>query len=259
MEHKHLKYKPLVEAQVEIQWAPADQSSPGIKTDPHYKMALGRFYERVMNSYPEHETLPAAKFPETMVYHTAQHLFRVGPGRWPALQIGPGILSVHERDEYHWLDFARRAQDALVKLFDAYPKGAELKIEALRLHYIDAVQLDFTRENVLEFLQEKFKTTIMLPPTLFLDGHVQAQSKSFSWQATFEEDQPKGTITIRFATGERSSKPALLWETIIESAGKDLPSLPGSFGAWLTEAHALSEDWFFKLIDGDLEKTFSGE
>ena len=259
MTHRHLKNAPLVEAQAEIQWALQEQSPQGIKTDPYYKMALGRFYERVMNDYPEHETLAASKFPETMVYHTAQHLFRVGRGKWPAIQIGPGILSIHERNEYQWDDFARRAEDALRKMFDAYPKGPEFKVEALRLHYIDAVNVDLTRESALQFLKDKFKTTIELPPTLFLDGHVNAKPKSFSWQATFEEDQPRGTITIRFSMGQRNALPALLWETIVESTGKDLPTLPRDYGTWLTEAHTLTEDWFFKFIDGDLEKTFAGE
>ena len=259
MTHKPLKNKPLVEAHVEIEWALQEQGPQGIKTDPYYKMALGRFYERVMNQYPEHETLAAAKFPETMVYHTAQHLFRVGRGRWPAIQMGPGILSVHERDEYEWNDFARRSEDALRKLFESYPKGTDFKVETLRLQYTDAINLDFTRENALEFLKEKFKTTIQLPHTLFLDGHVQARPKSFSWQATFEEDQPNGSITIRFSTGERNSQPALIWETIVESTEDELPSLPGGFSEWLTQAHTLTDDWFFKFIEGDLEKDFAGE
>jgi len=259
MPHRQLKNKPLVEAHAEIQWALQEQGPQGIKTDPYYKMALGRFYERVMSEYPEHETLPAAKFPETMVYHTAQHLFRVARGRYPAVQIGPGILSIHERDEYEWEDFARRSQDALAKLFEAYPRGAELKVESLRLHYTDALNLDFSRENVLEFLKSKFKTTIEFPHSLFLDGHVQARPKSFVWQASFEEDQPPGSITIRFSTGQRNALPALLWETIVESSGKDLPALPGSFGAWLIDAHALTDDWFFKFIEGDLERDFAGE
>jgi uncharacterized protein (TIGR04255 family) len=127
------------------------------------------------------------------------------------------------------------------------------------LQYTDAVNLDFTRENALEFLKDKFKTTIQLPPSLFLDGHVQARPKSFSWQATFEEDRPSGSITIRFSTGERNSRAALIWETIVESTGKELPLLPGGFSEWLTQAHTLTNDWFFKFIEGDLEKDFAGE
>ena len=258
MKHKQLKNKPLIEAQVEIHWGQADSGAAGIKTDPHYKMTLGRFYERVMETYPVHETHPASKFPETMVYHTAQHLFRVGHGKWPAIQIGPGILSIHQREEYQWEDLAKKAQDALARLMDAYPKMAELRIEMLRLHYIDAINLDFTRDNVLQFLREKFKTSIELPPSLFLDGHVSSRPKSFSWEATFEEDQPEGSITIRFSTGERDARPALLWETIVESSGRQLPLLPSGMGNWLTQAHALTEDWFIKFIEGDLEKDLAG-
>ena len=169
MIHKHLKNKPLVEALVELEWALQEQGPQRIKTDPYYKMALGRFYERVMNEYPQHETLAAANFPETMVYHTAQHLFRVGRGRWPAIQMGPGILSIHERDEYEWNDFARRTEDALRKLFDSYPKGTDFNVEALRLHYTDAVNLDFTRENVNEPTNSRLM--IWLCPSSQQDGH----------------------------------------------------------------------------------------
>ena len=258
MKHKEFKNNSLIEAQVEIRWGQADQSGSGIKTDPYYKMTLGRFYERVMETYPVHEILPASKFPETMVYHTAQHLFRVGNGKWPAIQIGPGILSVHTREEYLWEDLATKAQDALSQLLDAYPKMVEMRIEMIRLHYIDAVNLDFNRENVLQFLHEKFKTNIELPPSLFLDGHVSSRPKSFSWEATFEEDQPEGSITIRFSTGERDARPALLWETIVESSGRQLPPLPSGMGHWLNQAHALTEDWFIKFIEGDLERDFAG-
>ncbi len=259
MPHRELKNKPLVEAVFELEWPLLEQSTPGIYLDPHYKMLLGRFYERVMQVYPVHETMPAAAMPEAMVAYSAQHLFRVGDGKWPAVQIGPGILSVHEREEYSWNDFAWRCREAVSKLFDAYPKSAELKTKSLKLRYIDAVALDSARENVLDFLKDKFKTRVELPAALFWDGHVRAKPSRFSWEASFEDDQPRGAITVRFATGQRDSRPAFLWETVVESKGEELPAIPRDFEAWLREAHALSEDWFFKLIEGDLEKNFVGE
>ena len=88
---------------------------------------------------------------------------------------------------------------------------------------------------------------------------MQARPKSFSWQATFEETNPRAQITIRFSTGERSSRPALIWETIVESTGQRAPPLPNGFGEWLVQADALTDDWFFKFIEGDLEKDFAGE
>jgi uncharacterized protein (TIGR04255 family) len=257
--HRDLKNKPLVEAALEIQWQLHGQGTGVIKADPHYKMLLGRFYERLMDTYPIHETLPAAALPESMAAYSPQHLFRVGPAQWPAVQIGPGILSVHERDEYSWKDFVWRCVETASKLVDAYPRPAELKVELLRLRYLDAVAFDFTQENLLDFLRDKFKSTAQLPSDLFQDRHVQPQPISFSWQASFREDTPPGTISVRFSTGERQAKPAILWETVVESVGKEVPQIPRDFQTWLQEAHELSSDWFFKLIAGELEKNFAGE
>jgi uncharacterized protein (TIGR04255 family) len=191
MPHRDLKNKPLVEATLEIQWQLREEPAGGIKTDPHYKMLLGRFYERVMDAYPIHETLPAARLPESMVAYSPQHLFRVASGQWPVVQIGPGILSVHERQEYSWKDFVWRCVETASKLVDAYPRPAEFKVEAVRLRYLDAVTFDFTKNNLLDFLRDKFQSNVQLPSVLFQDRHVQPQPISFSWQASFREDTPR--------------------------------------------------------------------
>ncbi|PYV89571.1 MAG: hypothetical protein DMG05_13310 [Acidobacteria bacterium] len=259
MPHKDLKNSPLVEATLEIRWALTEESVPGIKIDPHYKMLLGRFYERVMEVYPVHETLPAATMPEAMVAHQAQHLLRVAPSRGPVLQLGPGILSIHEGEEYSWKEFAWRCAEAISKLVEAYPKSAEFKVEALRLRYLDAVGFDFRRENILDFLKDKFKTTVQLPSALFQDSPIQPQPVGLSWQASFRENTLRGTISVGFATGEKESRPALLWEIIVESREDEVPQIPRDFQSWLQEAHSLSIDWFFKLIAGDLEKSFGGD
>jgi uncharacterized protein (TIGR04255 family) len=35
--------------------------------------------------------------------------------------------------------------------------------------------------------------------------------------------------------------------------------MPNDFEKWLDAAHAVTDDWFFKLIDGELERRFSGD
>jgi len=50
-----------------------------------------------------------------------------------------------------------------------------------------------------------------------------------------------------------------LWEIIVESREDEVPQIPRDFQSWLQEAHSLSIDWFFKLIAGDLEKSFGGD
>ena len=65
MVNKELKNKPLIEAIVEIRWV-LEKPNTGITNDPHYKLLLGRFFDRVSKKYPEHEQLPTASIPDEL-------------------------------------------------------------------------------------------------------------------------------------------------------------------------------------------------
>lgn len=91
MPSKVLKNKPLVEAILEVKWA-LTSPTPGVQIDPHYKILLGRLYDKVCEQYPEHEQLPTATVPDEIVGHTVQHRFRYAPNDWPLIQVGPGIF-----------------------------------------------------------------------------------------------------------------------------------------------------------------------
>ena len=64
MNRRELKSKPLVEAILEFKWELPAQQDPKIETDPHYRLLLGRFSERVESDYPFHEPIPIASTPE---------------------------------------------------------------------------------------------------------------------------------------------------------------------------------------------------
>ena len=64
---------------------------------------------------------------------------------------------------------------------------------------------------------------------------------------------------MSFATGRKEGEPAVLWETTVQSVGSDLPDMPDGFPAWVDAAHEITHDWFFKLIEGELERRFDGE
>lgn len=53
MLRKILKNKPLVEAIFELRWELKEQESR-MKIDPHYKILVGRIYDKVSNEYPFH-------------------------------------------------------------------------------------------------------------------------------------------------------------------------------------------------------------
>jgi uncharacterized protein (TIGR04255 family) len=257
--NEELKYKPLIEAIVEIHWVLPPPNSANLQGDPYYSLLLGRFSERVQEDYPFHEVLPSAQMPEIMVPNTAQHRFRIDKEQWPLIQIGPGMLTFNETDRYKWHEFKSRCEKAVDYLYDAHPEKKELVIQDLILRYIDAVEVDFSKEDVFQFLNTKMKINISLPSNLFNDGNIKPNPTMFDWQVAFPNDNPGGSFVLRFHVGQLKNKPALIWETIVHTNREKLPDLPSEFSAWLTKSHDLTDDWFYKLIDGDLKKRFSGE
>lgn len=255
---KELKHKPLIEAIMEVRWK-LQGSPPAPQVDPHYKLLLGRLFDRMLKDYPEHEPLPAANVPDEFVGHVVQHRFRVAPNSWPLIQIGPGIFTVNSTDDYRWAEFRPRVSAAIGKLYDAHPKVGELRITNLILRYIDAVEFDFEADNAFEFLRDKLKLAVTLPDNFFEGTGVEKKPNGFIWQSSFKSRTPRGFINIRFATGQKGNVPALVWETTVEAAGDDLPVMPRAFEAWFDAAHQLTDDWFFKIIEGELERRFSGE
>ncbi len=258
MSSQELKNKPLVEAIFEMRWA-LQQKGLGVAADPHYRLLLGRLYDRLQTEYPEHQQLDTANIPDEMAGHVVQHRFRVAEDDWPLVQLGPGIFTVNDTGKYRWSDYRARVIDAQKKLYDAHPKSGELKIENLTLRYINAVEFDHQSSSVLDFLNEKMKVSISLPQSLFENTDVDLLPQHFQTHQMYHSKKPLGIVQISFATGQRDGKSALLWETMCQSAGDDLPKMPEEFETWLDQSHTLVKNWFFKLIDGDLHRRFSGE
>lgn len=255
---KELKNKPLIEAIFEVRWH-LEGKKPDPQIDPNYKLLLGRLFDRMLKDYPEHEQLATANMPDELFGHIVQHRFRVAPKSWPLVQVGPGIFTVNSTAEYKWPDFRRRVLSAIKKLYNAHPKINDLKINQLVLRYIDAIDFDYDAGNVFEFLKEKLKIDISVPDDLFKGNSIGNSPSGFTWQCSYKCEKPNGNVHMRFATGQREKTPALIWETTVESTGDGLPKTLRDYNGWIDAAHKITDDWFFKLIKGDLERTFSGE
>ena len=253
-----LKNKPLVEAMVEVRWA-LTGTPPGPQTDPNYRLLLGRLFDRVSDDYPEYVQLPTANMPDEIVGHMVQHQFRVGREQWPLIQLGPGIMTLNSTSEYTWDDFRPRAVSAIDKLHDAHPKPTEVQFTNLFLRYIDAVEFDYNNEDVFPFLRDMLKVNASLPESLYQSAPVEPHPLQFAWQSSFRCQNPKGAVHLNFATGQKLGNAAVIWETTIQSTGEDVPSLPDAFAQWSDAAHGITDDWFFTLISGELERRFSRE
>ena len=135
----------------------------------------------------------------------------------------------------------------------------DLKITNLALRYIDAENFDYASDNAFDFLRDMLKLNISLPVNLFSGTDVENRPSTLLSQCSFKCQNPKGFVTLRFATGQNNNVPAIIWETIVESAGDDLPSIPKDFSSWINAAHQITDNWFFEMIKGELERRFSGE
>ena len=247
---------PIVEALVEIKWA-LTSTSGSEPIDPYYQLLLGSFYERVKKEYPFHQALPTASVPDEVTGSVVKHRFRVEKDKWPLIQIGPGIMSVNETEKYKTFEtFKPRVVQALDYLFAAHPQKDELNIRSLMLRYIDAKELDYSRENVCNFISNKMHVPMELPSFLFQDKRLEETPTNFSWRTSLRCNNPEGMATLAFSTGTRSGKPALIWEQILCSKDDDIGNMPEQFEQWINSAHEVVHAWFENLIEGDLKEEF---
>ena len=57
-------------------------------------------------------------------------------------------------------------------------------------------------------------------------------------------------------TGFETDIDTLIWETHVQSVNEDAPKTKEQISMWISDAHALTDDWFFKMIDGELLRRF---
>ena len=255
MPRKVLNNKPLVEAIFELRWE-LKESGEGVKLDPHYKILVGSLYSRLKDEYPEHEPLPASSLPDDMAGHIIQHRFRKGKNEWPLIQIGPGIFAVNDTAGYIWEDFEEKVMNAVTSLFELYPEPENIKISSLLLRYIDAVEFNYQSDNIYNFLSTHMKTGVELSPALFKNTGVEDLPSSFDWRFSYPCKKPDGTIHLRFVKGKKENTDGLIWETMVQSTGDSAAQMKERIKDWLIDAHDLTDDWFFKLIEGELERKF---
>lgn len=247
---ERLTKKPLIEALVEVKWG--SEAEP----DRDYPIVAGRLYERLQKEYPFIEHLVPQELPIPITMHLVRHRYRKTKDGWPLVQIGPGIVTFNETTDYAWEIFRGQVEKVIEATFAAHPNPEQLQVNNLLLRYINALEFDYLTGDVLTYLKENLKITTQIPESLFADGDLGKTPASFAFQLGFPSQKPRGTIIVRFATGQKEGKPALLWEINFPSTKQDVPQMPEGFSDWLKGAHELIERWFFELVRGRLLESF---
>jgi uncharacterized protein (TIGR04255 family) len=252
---RELKNKPLVEAIFELRWG-LNEISPGLLVDPLYAIFIGRLYDRVSKSYPFYERLASASMPNEMAAYIIQHRFRRKAKGWPLIQIGPGIITLNDTSNYSWKSFQPAISGLLDAFFVSYP-SENIGIKEILLRYVDAVDFDYEESNVIHFISEMMGVDINIQPELFENESVNVNPLGVDLRLSFPSSLPRGAMHLKLLRSKiRDESDSLIWETIVQSTDQEAPSSKDSILMWVQDAHKLSDDWFFKLIQGALYERF---
>ena len=256
---KRLKNAPLLEAMIELKWkltTPAHGNIPGAKIDPDYSLALGRLSEKLSSDYPFHEPLPTASMPIEMANYIVQHRFRRGKDQWPLVQLGPGILTLNETEQYDWPDFEKRVKHVVEVFFNSYPHPKKISISELTLRYIDGVLLNYQKDNALNFLKDKMKIDVKVPENLFNDTGVKNFPLGYDIRFIYPYSEKQSFASVRFVLGKKHNKDALIWETVVSTQNRKEIQNQDAILSWIERSHTLTHNWFEKICEGELMESF---
>lgn len=251
----NLKNPPLIEVIFELRWK-LEKSPVGGNYDPHYKILIGRMYDRLIDDYPDHIQLPSSSMPDEFAEHVVQNQFRSENTIWPLVQLGPGILTINTTENYSWNEFEDRILKLINALFESYPNAeANLDFSDISLRYIDAVDLDIQSVNSFDWLKNKMNIKISLGQKLF-EHNINHEPLALDFKTSFETTNPMGSLHFRLATGTINDESKMLWETTVTSHGENIPPKKEDFNTWINDAHVITHDWFLNLIEGELKRSF---
>jgi uncharacterized protein (TIGR04255 family) len=256
MEIQKLSKAPLKEAIFELRWKVKSDAVDSPIMDPHSKIFVGELYSCLKEEYPYHEQLPTVDIPDAIGENVVQHRFRKDKDIWPLIQVGPGIITLNDTSKYFWNDFAERISNLVKLVFEIHPASESLVFSGITLRYIDARDFDFEKSNILDFLSSQLKVNASIDENLLRDTPIDKYPLGIDLRFTYPLHQPRGVVHLRFARGLNDDNPSLIWETVVQSLGKDVPSKGEDILRWANDAHTLTHGWFFKMITGDLLEEF---
>ena len=259
-----LNKKPLIEAICEIRWEFENENS---LANPNKQISLANLLEKIQNNYPVYEAisiplfyLPGISVP--VVEGFPLHRFRVAIEQWPLVQVGVGVVTVNETENYAWENFSIRVIKVIQQIIESHSQKGKIKITSLMLKYIDALDLNIESQNIYDFLREKLGLGITINPQLVNDNFLSDMPSDFNMSVSYKL-KTSNLLNFKILRGQKRDSQnnfaieALILETTVTNTNHiQFDSIEESVKEWLKEAHSNTHDWFFTLVDGDLLETF---
>ena len=199
-ESHDLANKPLVEALFELRWKLDENPTRGTTA---FRLLFGRYYERIRASYPEAEDLPSSAVPEIMTPYVVRHRFRASKEKWPVTQLGPGIMTVNETENYKWESFRQQIEATSRAVFEGYPaEFSTFEPAQAELRYINMIPYDFEDGGITEFIEKNLHTTIRMDERLFNGPPKTGNERGLEFSLSYRLTKPKPPARFRLPPGK---------------------------------------------------------
>lgn len=251
--NKKSKNKHLMEVVFEFYWKLEQKDNKKIIPDPNYNIFLIKDFINKIEEYPEYEALPTSKIPAEAIPYIVQHRFRKDKNKWPVLQLGHGIITVNENEQYNdWKEFKTNIEYLLKNFLYVYDKNNkeknELKIFKLGLRYLNAIPFDYKVNNTLKYLEDNLNTKIEFGKNILKD--IKKESTSIDLQFTFPINKINSSLFLRFANGKKNNKDILNWNINIfsdENPSIKIDNDQKSILNWTEEVHEFIKDFYMNI------------
>lgn len=234
---------PLIEVIFELRWKISNQ-----KDLEKYQFLTGDLYALIKQDYPIRKLLVPADIPLELVLNKPTYRFSKTDSKYPLIQFGPGVLSLHTDDEnYFWNDYLSDSSTLTKGFLDISNFNKEVKLSP-NLNYIDFIKLNFENTNVLDFINKNLNITIQ-KDFLTLESNL----KNFSF--AFSNEIDLGMLEISFNTGKDAlGNTGLVIHTKL--IGQDFNNSAHDILGWLDNAHTFTSNLFKEMTKGKLYESF---
>ena len=234
-----LSKAPLQEVIFEAFWELDIDSQTGQSFDPGFDLAQGIFGESLKKEFPVYKRVAPAIVPLQVLKSKPVHQFWKGGGKWPVLQIGPGLLAANDTEKtYIWESgFRPTIEFALATLLKSYKEP--LRFNKVSLRYIDVFELEGEfKEDFVKFIETNLQIHIVR--NFEVAGIINDQSVNHTYLL---EDGSKLHLVV--SNGSRNNKPVVILQTAVV---KEKQLSLDEIKSWISTAHTITSSLFKRIL-----------
>jgi uncharacterized protein (TIGR04255 family) len=257
---------PLIEIIVEIRWKLQELTSLPARIDPHFEEFFKDFGHAVaQQGFNFFERLVPDEIPREFTAGQPLFRFRKKADGYPLFQTGYGLLTINTAPTFTehytgWKNFIEVIDLATKTLFESYPIAHKyLKIDHLELKYVNAFDKYFGYDKFLSFANNNLGISINSKNAPILETLGENADFQLAYQGRFKA-VPDDIGYIKIYPGAKHNIndsnnhiPALFAELGMRTHARETLASRDTIIKWLDKAHnTISDDWFEKLIQGDI-------